>query len=305
MIKVTFLGTSGSAPTKGRNLPGVALTYEGETLLFDCGEGTQRQMMRFGVNISSISAVFITHMHGDHIIGIAGLLRTFALNRREEPLYIFVPKGGEAGVRALLTFDHVLMNYPIIVRGISGGVIFKRKNFRVKAFRLNHTVPTYGYALLEKDKLHFIKDKCKKLGIKGRMFSELLKKKEIKVNGKTAKLGDVTYTEKGLKILYVTDTRPIKDVIKEAQGADLLIHEATFSEVHKKLAIERKHSTALEAAKIAKEARAKKLLLFHFSARYKNTAMLIKEAKSAFENVQAAKDGMTVLLEKDKKERGL
>lgn len=308
MIKVTFLGTAGSAPTKSRSLPSVAVTYEGETLLFDCGEGTQRQVMRYGINISSISSIFITHIHGDHVIGIAGLMRTFALNRRTEPLYIFVPKGGKASIRALMVFDHVLINYPVVIKEVSGGEIFKRKDFVVRAFKLNHTVPACGYSLIEKERVHFMKDKCRQLGIKGRMFAELLSRKSIFVKGRRIRLGEVTYKEQGIKIAYVTDTRPMKLVAREARNADLLIHEATFTERQKALAVERKHSTALEAAKVATEARAKMLVLFHFSARYKNTAALIKEAKSVFSNTQAARDGMTILLENKKQrsaEKGL
>ncbi|MGC8648474.1 MAG: MBL fold metallo-hydrolase, partial [Candidatus Micrarchaeia archaeon] len=141
MINVKFLGTSGSVPTKSRNLPSVAITCEGKTLLFDCGEGAQRQAMRYGVNLSNVSAIFITHMHVDHVLGVAGLIRTLALNRRSEPLYIFLPKDGENGIRALLNFDKALISYPIIVKQAKAGTIFESKDFSVKAIRLNHTVP--------------------------------------------------------------------------------------------------------------------------------------------------------------------
>ncbi len=299
MIKITFLGTSGSVPTKSRSLPSVAVTYEGKTLLFDCGEGTQRQAMRYGINISSIKAIFITHMHLDHVIGIAGLVRTLALYRRTEPLYVFVPKGEEKGITALLNFDKALISYKIIIKPVKAGEVFEDKEFSVDAIKLNHTVPAYGYVFKERDKLRFMKERCRSLGIKGRMFSELLKRKSIRLkNGKTVRIGEVTYTEKGMRIAYVTDSRPSKDVEKAARGVELLIHEATFADAHRKLAIERKHSTAREAAEVAKSAGAKRLLLFHFSVRYKNTATLIKEAKKVFENVQAAKDGMEIVLQK-------
>lgn len=296
MIKITFLGTSGSAPTKDRGLPSVAITREGETLLFDCGEGTQIQLLRYGLNMSRIKAVFITHTHGDHIIGVAGLIRTFALNHRTEPLKIFVPKGGERSVVSLVTFDNAIINYPIIIEGVSGGVVYKGKGFSVRAFQLRHTVKTYGYSLVEDDRIHFMKEKCRAYGIKGPMFSTLLKQKRIRLNGRLIRLDEVSRRDKGVKLVYATDTRPLDTTIREARGAELLIHEASFAEPLKKLAVERKHSTAAEAAEVARRAGAKSLILFHISARYKNTNALLNEARRVFNNTSVAKDGMQIVL---------
>jgi ribonuclease Z len=296
MIKVTFLGTSGSAPTKDRGLPSVAVTYEGDTLLFDCGEGAQRQMLNYGINISRIKSIFITHMHGDHVIGVAGLVRTLALNHRTEPLNIFVPKGSEKGVAALMLFDNALINYPVIINGVSAGIVYKGKGFVVRAFTLKHTVKTYGYSLAEDDRMRFDTEKCRRYGINGTMFSTLLKNKQIRVGRKTVRLDEVAHKVKGLKIVYSTDTRPVASTVAESKDADLLIHEASFGEQLKRLAAERMHSTAAEAAQIAKKARVKELVLFHMSARYRNADVLQDEARRIFKNTVVAKDGMQIIL---------
>jgi ribonuclease Z len=296
MINVVFLGTGGSTPTKDRSLPSVAIQYEGETLLFDCGEGTQRQFINYSFGISKVNSIFISHIHGDHVIGVAGLIRTLALNGRAKPLYIFVPKGEENSINALATFDRAFIHYPIIIKPIKSGTILKGKGFRISAFQINHSVKTYGFVFKENDKLHFIKEKCTKLGIKGTMFSELEKRGFIKIKGKIIKLTDVTTKEEGKKVVYVTDTRPTSSTVKASLNANLLIHEATYEETFKKFAIQRKHSTAKEAATIAKNAHVKSLILFHMSARYKETDKIIKEAKKVFKNTRIAYDGMKVSL---------
>jgi ribonuclease Z len=295
-MDITILGTAGSTPTKNRMMPGVALTYEGDTVLFDCGEGTQMQMLKYGINGFGIKCIFISHAHGDHIIGIAGLLRSLALNNRKEPLKIFIPEGYEEVVRSLIVFDKALINYKIDVIGIRGGVVYKGKGFRISAFRLSHTILTYGFVFKEEDKLRFIKEKCAKIGIKGAMFSELQRRKRIKVNGKIINISDVTKLQRGRKIVYASDTRPSVNTIRAAADADLLIHEATYNEDHKDLAISRKHSTAIEAARVAKKSGSKRLILCHFSARYKNVNGLLKDARSVFRNTILANDGYKIVV---------
>lgn len=298
-MKIVFLGTSGSTPTKQRNLPSVALEYNGEILLFDCGEGTQRQVMQNSLNISKINKIFISHMHGDHVIGVAGLIRTFALNNREKPLYIFVPEGEEKKINALLTFDKIKFDYPIIVKEAKTGVIDKNKDYIIKAFRLKHSVPTCGFIFKELNRLRFYKNKCMSYGIKGTMFAELKEKGFININkniknknkGKRINLKDVTYEVKGKTIVYATDTRPFINTITAAKNADLLIHEATYANDNENLAKERMHSTALEAALIAKKANCKKLALLHISSRYHSIDTMKKEAKKIFKNTIIPNDG--------------
>ncbi len=291
LIDITFLGTSGASPTKERSLPSIALSYDGNLFLLDCGEGTQFQLLKYGISPQRLKAIFITHIHGDHTIGIAGLVRTLALNKRREELKIFVPKGFENQIKNLLNFDKPLLGYEIRVIGITSGPVYSGKNFQISAFRLNHNVPTYGYSFKENDKINFIPGKAKKLGIKGTMFSELTRKGHLNVNGRRISLSSITTLTPGKKVVYATDTRPTAEVIKNASGADLLIHESSFGEEHKLLALQRKHATAIEAATLAKKAKAKRLVLTHFSARYRDTKQLVKEARSVFMNTTAATDG--------------
>jgi ribonuclease Z len=294
MFRLTFLGTAGSVPTKERNLPSVALEYEGETFLLDCGEGTQRQFLRFSVNPWRINSIFITHMHGDHFIGIAGLIRTLGIAKRTSPLYIYVPRGEENKAAVLLTFDKAIINYPIIIKGISSGLVMKGKGFTVTAFRLNHSLGTFGYVFKENDRVHFLKDKCTALGIKGTMFSTLSKRGFIKIGKKTIRLKDVSVRAPGRKVVYATDTRPCASTVKVSGSADILIHESAFSDTLRDVAKERMHSTAVEAAQIAKKAKAKKLILFHTSARYPDATPLLNEARKIFNNTELAKDGMQI-----------
>jgi ribonuclease Z len=295
-LRLVFLGTAGSTPTKFRSLSSVALERDGEVFLFDCGEGTQRQMMQYSVNISRIKAVFLSHIHGDHTIGLAGLVRTLALNKRTFPLYIFIPQGNEKHLQELLGFDKALISYKIIIKPIKAGSIYAGKDYSIGAFKLSHTISTYGFVFKESDKTKFIKQKVKKLGIKGMEFKSLLKNKSIKLNGKLIKLKDVTTNEHGRKVAYATDTRPTKETIKASLNADVLIHESTYAGTESKFAKERSHSTATEAAEIAKRAKVKRLILTHISARYNDTSALLKDAKAVFKNTEVAKDGFEITL---------
>jgi ribonuclease Z len=295
-IKITFLGTGGSIPTIERGLPAMSLEYNGAVYLFDCGEGTQMQMLRYGVNAHRIRAIFITHMHGDHVIGVAGLIRSMALYGRTDPLEIFVPDGEEGKLEPLLTFDKVKIGYPILIRKTRSGALYKGKDFTVSAFALKHSVKTFGYRFKEDDRLHFDKQKCAKLGIKKDMFTEIQKKGKIMVGKKLILLSGVTTKEKGRSIVYATDSRPTASAINASKGADILVHEATYSKELAKLAKERAHSTSEEAAKVAKSAGVSLLVIFHVSARYSKVNPLEQEAKKVFKNTMLAYDGMELLL---------
>ncbi len=295
-MKIIFLGTAGSAPTKFRGLPSIAIEHNGEIFMFDCGEGTQRQMMEYSVNISRVKTIFLTHVHGDHTLGLPGLLRTMALNRRTTPLDIFVPEGGEKTVRSMVEFDKAIMNYKITIKPIKSGEVYKGRDFSISAFRLQHTTSTYGFTFKENDKIKFIKPKIKNLGIKGRAYGLLLKNKSIKVGNKTIKLKDVTVNRPGHKVVYATDTRPTAETVKAASNADIFIHESTYADAEKLLAKQRYHSTSAESATMAMRAKVKKLILIHPSARYRNPDVLLIEAKKIFKNTEIAKDGMVINL---------
>ncbi len=296
MIRTIVLGIAGSAPTRERHLPSIVIIREGDMLMFDCGEGTQFQLLNYGLNAVKIRAIFLSHAHGDHTIGLAGLVRTMALNSRKAPLYIFVPEGYERIVNSLIVFDRALITYPIIIKGVKQGVVYKGKGYQVSAFRLNHSIPTYGYVFKEDDRLRFITDKAKKAGLKGPMFSELQKKGSMTVKGRRITIGQLTNRQVGKKIAYAADSRPMGVTVAAVKGADLLIHEASYTRAEKELAVKRKHSTAEEAAEIAKKAKVKRLLLTHISARHRDTAELLKEAKRIFPKAEIAKEGEAIEL---------
>ncbi len=291
-----FLGTAGSAPTKLRRMPSVALIYEGDTLLFDCGEGTQFRMIENDLNPVKVKAIFLSHAHGDHTIGIAGLVRTMAMNSRREPLLIFVPAGYESTIRNLISFDKAMITYPIMVRGIRSGLVYSGKGYEVSAFRLVHTIPTYGYVFKEKDKLRFNKVLAKKLGIRGSVFSVLEKEGRATIGKKVVALKQVTWKQEGKKVVYATDTRPTNETLVASRNADLLIHESSYNASEINLAKARKHSSAGEVALLAKKARVKKLVLTHISARHRTDAELAKDAKKNFANTEVARDGYTLII---------
>ncbi len=293
MFDITILGTSGSAPTKERGLSSVALEHDGEIYLFDCGEGTQRQMQLYGVNISKVSTVLITHTHADHMLGIAGLFRTMALYKRSKDLSIYFPDGFQEGIESLIKFDKAFMTFNIkLVPVKKSGTIMAGKDFEIRAFKLNHSIKCYGYVFKENDRMQFIKDKCRRLSIKGKAFKELQSKGKTTVNSRVITLSEVTTKKPGLKFAYAVDTRPTATTAIAAKGADILIHEATYGGDLAKLAKERKHSTSVEAAEIAKSAEAKKLIITHFSTRYKTSESLVSEARAVFKESYAAYDGM-------------
>ncbi|MCL5102363.1 MAG: ribonuclease Z [Candidatus Marsarchaeota archaeon] len=294
MFTATFLGTSGSAPTKQRGLSSVALEHNGETMLFDCGEGTQRQMQLFGVNISKVNHIFITHMHADHVLGIAGLIRTMSLYHRTSPLTIYFPEGYMPSLESLIKFDNALMAFDIILKGVKSGTVLEGNGFAVKAFKLKHSIKCYGYAFAESDKVKFLKNKCNSLGIKGKMFSELSKKGYITVSGKRIRISEVTTREPGKKFVYATDTRPLASTAIAAKNADVFVHETTYDSSLAKQARERQHSTSEEAAQIAKKANVKQFVLYHFSTRYKDTSTLLEEARRTFKNSVASYDGLKI-----------
>lgn len=283
MLQVVFLGTSGSAPTIERSMPGIALKYESELLLWDCGEGTQRQLMRYKVGYGSINAIFITHPHLDHYLGLYGLLETLKLSSPSpKKLRVFVPGGVDVPDR---------YEFAKVDR-MGGGELYRAKGFTVSAFHVKHCRSAYGLVFQEEDRVKFHEEKAHGLGLKGRLFREIQQKGSVKVGGKEIKLEDVSWVKPGRKIVYTGDCLPDDNIIEAAKGADLLIHEATFESSRKEEAAERLHSTAEDAAKVAKEANVKKLILAHISPRYSDPALLLDEARGVFQDTEIAFDGM-------------
>jgi ribonuclease Z len=298
LFKITFLGTSGTIPSVERNSPAIFVQFGGQRMLFDCGEGTQRQMMIAKTGFRNLDNIFITHLHTDHFIGLFGLIETMSLNERSRELNVYSPKAEV--LRALFeAFGYDQLNYDIRVRELKDGEEVKFDGFKVVAFRTEHIVKSVGYAIIENDRRgKFNREKAEKeLGIPpGPLYAKLARGESIVWKGRTI-TPDMVLGEKrrGRKVVYTGDSRPTKRTVEIARNADILIHDASFKEELKDWAIESGHSTAKEAAEVAREANVKKLILTHISTRYsKDASPLLEEAKKVFENTIIAEDFMSL-----------
>ncbi|OGJ16866.1 ribonuclease Z [Candidatus Pacearchaeota archaeon RBG_13_36_9] len=294
-MPLVFLGTSQAIPTAKRNHTAVLLSYKEETLLIDCGEGTQRQFRKARLNPCKITKLLITHWHGDHVLGLPGLFQTLALSNYNRKLDIYGPAKTKIFTKMLIYPFIPVLKFEANVNEVQGKFL-ETNDFYIEAFPLQHGVPCNAYSFVEKDKIRIDKKKLEKLKIPGSpLIGELQKGKDIKFNGKTIKSEDVTYKEKGKKITIILDTELTENCYKAAENADLLIAEATYSNDDKELAKEYKHLTAGQAAQIAKKARCKKLILTHISQRYQsNEKILLEEARKIFRNTELAEDLMKV-----------
>jgi len=278
-LRITFLGTSAGMPSCERNVASIAMQIDGSVLLFDCGEGTQHQLQRAPVRSGAIDAIFITHVHGDHVYGLPGLLATLSMNNRARPLTIVGPPGVRDYLQGVLAttqhnpiFDIEYATPP-----------YRGNGFTVIAAELEHSVTCYGYCVIEDDHPgRFDPEKARALGfIPGPQFAQLVRDNDPRVVGPS---------RRGRRIAYCTDTRPHANAVQLARDADVLIHESTYGDELATEALERLHSTARHAAEIAREANAARLILTHFSTRYTDVAPLVAQAREVFANVDAAHD---------------
>jgi len=304
MLALTFLGTSAARPTVERNVSALALVREGETLLFDCGEGTQRQMMRYGVSFA-LHDIFFTHFHGDHFLGVIGLVRTLGLQGHEGSLRLWGPKGAKQVLKSAIMLGVERVPFEIEIEELKAGDIVgeegrgKREGYCIQVFATEHGGGSIGYALVEAERYgRFDPEKARALGIpEGPLWGKLQRGEAVELADGRKLIADsvVGPRRPGRKVVITGDTRPCASVVDAAAGADLLVHEATFGEEEKDRAKETFHSTARDAAQVALAAKARKLVINHLSARYSISAEeLVKEAREVFPDVVAAKDGMTV-----------
>ncbi len=296
-VKLVMLGTSASNPTVERNLTATALQYEGQWLLFDVPEGTQRQMMSSGVSYMKVQYIFISHFHADHFLGLPGLIATMSMHGRDYPLYVYGPAGIKEQVKKVLGLALFKQSFEIEAREARKGKILEEEKFFVEAVPLKHEVKCFGFVFREKDKEgEFQRKKAEQLGIpEGPLWSKLQKGETVKHEGKTVKpeqVMDYSKKKKGKKISIVMDTLPFDGYIDAVRESDVLVHEATFLEKMKARAKETKHSTAKQAAAIAEKAKVKKLVLTHFSPRHKDAKEIENEARQEFAEVIVAKDLM-------------
>lgn len=291
-MEITFLGTSSALPTKNRSHPAIAIKAFGEIILLDCGEGTQRQMSLAGLSPMKIKHIFITHLHGDHFLGLPGLIQSMAFRGRTEPLHIYGPRPIGQLMEYIIDLGYYSINFIINTYEVESGLILEEDEYNVYTTPAEHNVPNLAYRIGEKRPPKFLKEKALELGVKpGPDFGKLQAGNTVEIGDNIIKPEQVLGEErKGRQIVYSGDTRPCNSMIEFSHGVDVLIHESTFKEGLKERAALTCHSTAADAALIAKEAQVKNLILTHFSTRYQDTEELEKEALNIFKNLIIARD---------------
>lgn len=294
-MEIIFLGTASMAPTKERNPSTIFLSYGSEGILVDCSEGTQRQMKITGIKLPKITKILISHWHGDHVLGLPGLLQSLGASEYNKTLQIFGPKGTSKYMEMLkktFVFDRKV---ELEIKEVNKGKFFENDDFILEALPLNHGTPTLGFNFIEKDKRKIDMKKAKKLKLsEGPQLGELQRGNTITWQKKKIKPDQVSHIEKGKKLSIITDTSLCNNCYSLAKDADLLICEATYSSKLEDKGEEYLHLTAKQAAQIANKANVKKLVLTHFSARYKNTQEVEDDARDFFDNIICAEDFMKV-----------
>lgn len=300
-MKVIFLGTGGSFPTKERNPTSIAVRRQGEMLLFDCSEGTQRQMTHTKISPMKVGSIFLTHFHGDHFLGIPGLVQTMSLMDREEELEIFGPPRTEEKISKLLEIPVFGLKFDIKILDISPGESVRRDGYKIKTAETDHSAPGIAYGIVEDRRPgKFHPEKAQELGLEpGPLYSRLQQGEEIELSdGTVVEPSQVMGPPRsGRKIVYSGDTRPSEEIVKLAEDADLLIHDGTFSSDLEDEADVGGHSTVEEAAEVAKRAGVQKLVLTHVSPRHTDLSKLEEEAKEIFPNSVFAEDFMELEIE--------
>ena len=290
-MKITFLGTSDSIPSAERNPTSILLTYGGENILLDCGEGTQRQMRKAKINPCKITRILITHWHGDHVLGLPGLLQTMALSGYNKTLVIYGPSGTKQFMKNLLNTFIFKRRGKIVVEEVDGK-FFETDDFYIESKKMIHGVPCNAYSFVKKGKLRIDRDKLKKSKLpSGPLLKKLKDGKNISYKGKKYLAKNLTYQEGGKKISFVFDTSVNKAIVPFVKNSDLLISEATFSSELEEKAKKHNHLTAAQSAQIAKKAKAKKLVLTHISQRYQREPQkFLNDAKKIFKNSSLVRD---------------
>ena len=292
-MKLVFLGTSAAQPTENRGLSCICLAREGEILMFDAGESAQISFLKSGLGWNKKMKIFVTHLHGDHCVGILGLLQTMSMQNRTETLEIFGPSGIEEFIAANIKVLNFGLSFPVLISTIKEGKIFEDEKFSIHACKANHSVVAYSYLFEEKDKPgRFNVEKANELGIpEGELWNKLQNGNEITVNGKTITPDEVLGEKRsGKKIGISGDTMPTEELEKFFHKCDYLVFDSTFLDEEKQKAQDTCHSTAKQAALLAKNANVKNLILTHFSARYKDENRHLKEAQKIHNSVITARD---------------
>ena len=296
-MKLVFLGTSAAQPTENRGLSCICLEREGEILMFDAGEAAQISYMKSGLGWNKKMKIFVTHLHGDHCVGILGLLQTMSMQNRTETLEIFGPSGIDEFIAANIKVLDFGLSFPILINIVKEGMIIENDKFLIRACKANHSVITYSYLFEEKDKPgRFNVEKANELGIpEGELWNKLQNGNEITIDEKIIKPEQVLGEKRpGVKIGISGDTMPTKELEEFFKDCDYLVFDSTFLDKEKQKAQETCHSTAKQAATLGKNARVKNLILTHFSARYKDEKDHLQEAQEIHNSVITARDLLEV-----------
>lgn len=308
-MKFTFLGTGAGLPSKERNVSSIALSLLQEinsVWLFDCGEATQHQILHTTIRPRKISKIFITHLHGDHIFGLPGLLGSRSFQNGKEPLHVYGPPGIKKYIETSLDISRTHLTYPLHITEISEGLVFSNESFSVECIELDHGIQCFGYKIKENDQLgELLIDRLIERGIKpGPIYKEIKSQPVTTLpNGETIQRNEVLGPpKKGLCITIFGDTRNTNKYKEFVRDTDVLIHEATFDQSKKQLAQQYYHSTTEEAAQLAKDSNVQQLILTHISARYRKDEIqqLLNEAKAIFPKTIIAYDLMNVTLDINK-----
>ena len=292
-MKLVYLGTSAAAPTPERSLTCICLVRDNEVLMFDAGEGAQVAYLKAGLPWNKKMKIFVTHLHGDHCLGILGLLQTMSMQKRTESLEIYGPAGIEEFITANIKVLNFGLPFPVFITIVEQGDVVNEKKYRISCCEAQHGIPAFSYCFEENEKSGvFYPEKAKELGIpEGKMWQELQNGNSVEVNGVKIDSFQVTGEKRpGKKIGISGDTRPTEKLQVFFTDSDYLSFDCTFSFDLKDRAMETNHGTAKEAAELAKNANVKNLILTHFSARYSDESVLLNEAKQIHESVIAAKD---------------
>ncbi|MCI4334070.1 MAG: ribonuclease Z [Thermoplasmata archaeon] len=291
-MQITFLGTAGSWPTKERNASAIAVDTERELVLFDCGEGTQRQMFSSTQSFMRVRRVFLTHFHGDHFLGLPGLIQSMGLNHREAPLDIYGPPETREVVGRVLELGYFTLRFPIEIHPLQAGESVELDGYTVRTSEALHPVPSLAYRLEEGPKRgRFDAPKARALGIRGEEFARLEEGHPVTVGGRTIRPEEVIGPPRpGRSLVYSGDSSPSPDIQRLATGATVLIHEATTATDLEAEANQWGHSSARQAAEIARAAGVGTLFLTHFSSRYKELEPLEGEARAVFPETRTARD---------------
>ncbi len=296
-MKITFLGTASMQPTRERNLSAILLSHDSENILIDCGEGTQRQMKLANVKPTKITRIIISHFHADHVLGLGGLFRNLAANGYNKTLNIHIPRGTSKFLDNIINSAYYNNDLKLNIDEFDSGQIFENDKMHIEAFPLSHTVPSFGFVFMEKPRRKINLSYTSKFGLtKHPMLGELQKGRDIIYNNKNISAKKATILVPGKKLGIILDTCICNNCYVIADNADLLVAESTFSSEHADKAKEYKHMTSTDAASIAKKAKSKKLILTHFSQRYKDDSIILAEAKKIFKNTTCAKDFLEVEL---------